>query len=479
MTQARALTVWPGQVSLSYTVRDCAYGAAGDRTCVTLSAAMKASNIPIANIKTRFHCRTGRWVAAPLTLALLCPAFLAEPQDGGVPALRLDPARIEDALNRMVAGGRAAGASVLVWKDGREAYFGTAGFADREARRPMTRDAIAQIYSMTKPITGVALMQLWEQGKFGLDDPLSRYLPEFESMQVYAGKDAAGSPIYRAPARPIIIRDVMRHTAGFAYGAGNTPAHDAYVKADPLALNNDLAEMGRRLSKAPLLFDPGTQWSYSIAVDVQALLVEKLSGQPFAGYVRQHVLEPLGMHDTAWRQPDERLPRLAALYRMTDGKLVRDPDAVTRRLNFQDNRLTGGGFGLASTIDDYMRFARMLLGSGELDGTRILKPSTVHLMSVDQLDARVTQRQFLPSKGSVGFGLDFAVRISQPKTPEESRGAVGEFFWDGAASTLFWVDPANHLAAVFFVQTMPFDGALHREIRAAIYGTNYLGPKGD
>jgi CubicO group peptidase (beta-lactamase class C family) len=421
-----------------------------------------------------------------MSLVLLCSADLTGSQenasstaDGSAPPLRLDPQRIHDALNQMVADGRAAGASVLVWKDGREAHFGAAGFADSEARRPMTRDAIAQIYSMTKPITGVALMQLWEQGKFGLDDPLARYLPEFASMQVYAGKDAVGAPIYRAAARPIIVRDIMRHTAGFAYGAGNTPVHDAFVKADPMALDIDLTEMGRRLSKVPLLFDPGTQWSYSIAVDVQALLVETLSGQPFAEYVRQHVLEPLGMRDTAWRQPDERLPRLAALYRKTDGKLVRDPDSVTRRLNFQNNKLTGGGFGLASTLDDYMRFARMLLGQGELDGTRILKPSTVRLMSVNELDARVTQRQFLPTKGSVGFGLDFAVRLSQPQKPEESRGAVGEFFWDGAASTLFWVDPANHLATVFFVQTIPFDGTLHRDIRAAIYGADYLGPKGD
>lgn len=422
---------------------------------------------------------TRRLAASWLPLALLCSALPAASQENPAPSLRLDSKRITDALAGMVASGRAAGASALVWKDGREAYFGTAGFADREARRPMTRDTIAQIYSMTKPVTGVALMQLWEQGKFGLDDPLSRYLPEFASIQVYAGSDAAGAPAYRAPARPITVRDVMRHTAGFAYGAGPTPAHQAYVKADPLALDHDLTEMGKRLAGVPLLFDPGTQWSYSIAVDVQALLVEKLSGQPFAAYVRQHVLEPLGMHDTAWRQPDERLPRFAALYRKTEGKLVRDPDASTRKLNFQDNRLTGGGFGLASTLDDYMRFARMLLGGGELDGTRILKASTVRLMSVNHLDPRITQRQFLPGKGSVGFGLDFAVRHSQPQTPQENRGAVGEFFWDGAASTLFWIDPANRLAAVFFVQTMPFDMTLHRDIRAAIYGPAYLGPKGD
>jgi len=332
---------------------------------------------------------------------------------------------------------------------------------------------------MTKPVTGTALMQLWEQGKFGFDDPLHRFLPEFESIQVYAGKDAAGSPIYRAPSRPISIRDIMRHTAGFAYGAGDTPAHAAYVKADPMALSIDLAEMGKRLSKVPLLFDPGARWSYSIAVDVQALLVQTLAGQKFSEYVRQHVFDPLGIRETAWRQPEERLPRLASMYRVSEGKLVRDSDANIRRINFQDNRLTGGGFGLASTVDDYMRLARMLLNRGELDGARILKPSTVKLMSTDQLDPRITDRGFLPSKGSVGFGMDFAVRVSQPQKPEENRGAVGEFFWDGAASTLFWVDPANHLAAVFFTQKMPFDGTLHHDIRSAIYGPDYLGPAGD
>ena len=431
----------------------------------------------IANINRRASRRTRRWTAAALSVALFWPFSAVSQQNP--PTVRFDSKRIDDALTQMVTDGRAAGASVLIWKDGSEAHFGTAGYADREAQRPMTRDTIAQIYSMTKPVTGVALMQLWEQGKFGLDDPLARYLPEFASMQVYAGVDAAGTPIYRAAARPIIVRDIMRHTAGFAYGPGKTPAHEAYVKADPLALDIDLAEMGRRLAKVPLLFDPGTQWSYSIAVDVQALLVEKLSGQPFAEYVRAHVLEPLQMRDTAWRQPDERLPRLAAMYQKKEGKLVRNADAATRRLNFQNNRLTGGGFGLASTIDDYMRLARMLLGGGELDGVRILKPSTVRVMSVNQLDPRITERLFLPTKGSVGFGLDFAVRLSQPQKPEENRGAVGEFFWDGAASTLFWVDPANHLAAVFFVQTMPFDGSLHRDIRAAIYGPDYLGPRGD
>ena len=284
-------------------------------------------------MQIRINLSTGctrRGLLQPVAGGLGRSPWTARAQNGtsggtAAPALSLDLKRIESALSGMVDGGRAAGVSVLIWKDGREAYFGSAGFADREAGRRMSRDTIAQIYSMTKPVTGVALMQLWEQGKFGLDEPLYRYLPEFEGIRVFAGKDAAGSPIYRAPARPISVRDVMRHTAGFAYGPGNTPAHDAYVKADPMSLEIDLVEMGKRLAKVPLLFDPGTRWSYSIAVDVQALLVETLSGQKFAAYVRQRVLEPLGMRETAWREPDERLPRLAALYRNSDGKLIRRP----------------------------------------------------------------------------------------------------------------------------------------------------------
>lgn len=408
-------------------------------------------------------------LSAPSALAQAAPAE----------KLKIDKARIDAALAAMIADGRAAGTSALIWQDGREVYFGAAGMADRDAKRPMRRDTIAQIYSMTKPVTGTALMQLWEQGKFRLDDPLAQYLPEYADMRVYAGKDAAGKPRYAPADRPITIRDILRHTAGFAYGAGPTPAHDAFVAADPLTLDITLAESSRRLARVPLLFQPGTQWEYSIAVDVQAALVEKLSGQPFADYVRTHIFAPLKMTDTAWRQPDARLPRFAAMNVKKDGKLVQQAAADAQKLNFRDNALTPGGFGLAATLDDYQRFARMLLNEGALDGARILKPSTVRLMATDQLDPAITQRAWLPGKGAVGFGFDFAVRKAPPQTPTENRGAVGEFFWDGAASTLFWVDPANKLTAVFFVQTMPYDGTLHRDFRAAVYGAGYRGPAGE
>jgi CubicO group peptidase (beta-lactamase class C family) len=421
---------------------------------------------------------TAAFVAA---MALSAPALAApKPTPAATATFQVDKARLDAAFADMVASGRVAGAMAVVWKDGAERYFGTTGFADREAARPMTRDTLVQIWSMTKPVTGVALMQLWEQGKFQLDDPVAKYLPEFAAMRVYAGQDAAGQPTYRPASRPILIRDLMRHTAGLSYGSG-LPAVDAeWKRADPMNLQNDLPEFGRRIATVPLLFDPGRQWSYSAAVDVQALLVQTLSGQPFETYVREHVLTPLRMKDTAWTQPQANLPRLAATYvRGPDGKIARQPDAQTQAMNFGPRKLTMGGAGLVASIDDYLRFARMLLNGGELDGVRLLKRSTVRLMATDQLDPSVTERLWLPSKGSVGFGLDFAVRKFQPQTPEENRGAVGEFFWDGAASTLFWVDPANRLTAVLFVQRTPFDGTLHHDFRQAVYGPGYLGPKGD
>ncbi|WP_116089545.1 serine hydrolase domain-containing protein [Sphingomonas crusticola] len=414
---------------------------------------------------------TIRWLA-PALAALL----IAGPSPAGAPAradhashVRIDRARIDRALAAMIADGRAAGVSALIWQDGREAYFGTAGMADREAGLPMTRATQVQLYSMTKPVTGVALMQLWEAGKFRLDDPLALYLPEFAHMHV-AGKDG----ILRPASRPILIRDIMRHTAGFAYGSGTDPVDELFRRADPLGLDHDLAEMGRRVARLPLMFEPGTQWRYSVAVDVQALLVETLSGEPFEAYVRTHVLDPLRMTETGWTKPQDRLPRLAALYlRQPDRPLTRQADALTRQVNFAPRKLTPGGYGLVGPIDDYMRFARMLLAGGVLDGAHILKPSTIRLMATDQLDPAVTARYFLPGKGNVGFGLDFAVRVGPALAPAENRGTTGEFFWDGAASTLFWVDPANRLAAVFFAQTRPNDERLHRDFRRAVYGDDY------
>jgi CubicO group peptidase (beta-lactamase class C family) len=388
-----------------------------------------------------------------------------------VDGVALDPARIDRTLNAMVEKRRVVGASVIVWKDGKEAHFAAAGMANQETEKPFARDTLVQIFSMTKPVTGVALMTLWEQGKFGLDDPLADHLPQFASLRVADGVDADGAAILRDPARPATIRDLMRHTAGFTYGEGDRAADLVWRKLDPLAADKTLEEFGQLLPQIPLLFDPGAGWEYSSAVDVQALLITHFSGMPFDQYVRQTIFVPLRMKETGWSQPQAHLPRLATIYEAFDGAPLTPQDREAwLEPNFRGKPMTMGGSGLVSSVDDYLRFARMLLGQGALEGTRILKPSTVRLMSTDQLDPRMTQRGWLPGKGQVGFGLDFAVRIAPPANDQENVGAVGEFFWDGLPSMLFWVDPANDMAVVFATQKIPFDMSLHHDIRDAVYG---------
>ena len=381
-------------------------------------------------------------------------------------------ARLDAALAGFVERGDVAGVSALVVERGEDAYFGAFGHADREAGVPMDRETLVQIYSMTKPVTGVALMTLWETGAFDLDDPLADHLPEFADVRVYAGEDARGEPVLEVPRRPVTVRDLTRHTAGI----GATGGHDALAArlrdADPTNRQNTLAEMGRRFAALPLGFHPGEQWAYGPSVDLQALLIERVSGQPYAEYVREHVLGPLGLDETRYVVPEADRGRFAATYRRgDDGALTRVPDAAAKAFNTRAWPLTPGGWGLTSTLDDYSRFAQMLLNGGVLDGVRVLQPETVRLMATSALDDAVTERMWLPTKGQVGFGIDLAVRVRPPASADENPGTVGEFFWDGAASTLFWVDPVHELTAVLFVQLMPFDGVgLHHGVREAIYG---------
>ncbi|HSJ78768.1 MAG TPA: serine hydrolase domain-containing protein [Erythrobacter sp.] len=391
-------------------------------------------------------------------------------------------------LDSAVAQGRTVGASALVWKDGAERCFTAAGDADHEAAndagRPIARDTLFQIFSMTKPVTGVALMQLWEQGKFGLDDPLEWHLPEYAVLKVADGENADGSPILRAPSRKVTVRDVLRHTAGFTYGADGEPENAAdrvWAELQPLSSTNTLAQFSAAMAQVPLLYDPGTHWNYSAGVDVQARLVEVLSGQPFTEYVATHIFQPLSMADTGWKRSAADRPRLARIYEGENGALAPWPEDKLIDANFMGRPMTMGGSGIVTTVDDYMKFARMLLGEGSLDGTRILKPSTIKLMSTDQLDPRIApaNRSWLISKGSGGFGFDVFVRTGQPQTAGENRGSVGEFYWDGFPSMLFWVDPAQDMAVILATQKAPFDNDLHRDFRAAVYGADYTGPPGD
>lgn len=409
----------------------------------------------------------------------LCVSFAADahaqttaPRDSRVIVNQQAKGRIDSTLGALVQAGSIAGVSALIFERDREVYFGAFGLADREAQRAMSRSAIAQIFSMTKPVTGVALMQLYEQGKFLLDDPLAKFAPEFADVRVFDGVDANGSPKLVAPHRAITVRDVTRHTAGFATGSESSVLGTIYRAADIGNRNNTLTELARRLASVPLLFHPGEKWLYGPSVDVQAFLVERISGEKFDQYVNKHIFTPLGMRETRYFVPDADRGRMAAMYNRSDaGVLRRQADSNAFAMNTKQWTLTPGSYGLTSTLDDYMRFARMLVNGGTLNGVRILKPETVKLMATSHLDDSVTDRSWLPSKGRVGFGIDFAVRTRPPASREENNGVVGEFFWDGAASTLFWVDPVNQLTAVLFVQLTPFDRVgLHKGFRDAVYG---------
>jgi CubicO group peptidase (beta-lactamase class C family) len=403
------------------------------------------------------------------------PAPAAAPPAAPVPIapLVIEPQAIDAALKSMVDSQKIVGVSALVYQGDREVYFGAFGAADRENNKPMARDTIVQIFSMTKPVTGVALMKLYERGKFQLEDPLEMYIPEFASLKVYAGLDDAGQPKYEALKRKPTMRDIMRHTAGIASEDDKTVVGDLYRQTDPRANTNSLEQFVQKLSTIPLAYQPGTRWAYSQSVDVQAYLVQKISGVPFDKFLQLHIFKPLGMNTTRYTilPTDADRPRLAAIYtRNDDGSFTRQSDEEAYGFNGQEWPLKPGNFGLVSTLDDYMNFARMLLNQGKLGRARVLKPETVRLMATDALPREVTDTMWLPSKGQVGFGIDFAVRIAPPKDANESSGAVGEFFWDGAASTLFWVDPKNNIAAVLFTQMRPFDRVkLHKTFRDAVY----------
>jgi len=369
------------------------------------------------------------------------------------------PERISETLSGLVEGGKVAGISALVYEYGGEAYFG----------ETFDRNTLVQIYSMTKPIAGVALMTLYEEGKFSLDDLITKHVPELADLKLYAGENPDGTMILKSPERQPTVLDFMRHTVGLG-DDGDTPVSEIYRRIDPTNWNNTLPEVAEKLGQIPLLYEPGTRWRYSAAVDIQALMVERLSGKPFDQYVQEIIFDPLGMQEISYFVPEGKRGRMAGLYQtQDDGSLKRILNTEAHKFNIERQTLTPGSFGFVSSIDDYMTFARMLQNEGELNGARILKPETVALMATNTLSDNVTDRWWLPSKGQVGFGLDFAVRVAPPADTDEHFGAVGEFFWDGFASTLFWVDPANDLTAVLFVQIIPFNNGVHNAFRDAVY----------
>jgi CubicO group peptidase (beta-lactamase class C family) len=408
-----------------------------------------------------------------ITGFLLAACAPSETLNGNEIVNKSAKARLDSTLKGLVDSGSLGGVSALIFEKKKEVYYNAFGYADREAKSPMDRNTITRIFSMTKPVTGVALMTLFEKGAFQLDDPLSKYAPEFANVKVYAGEDAKGNMILESPKRPITIRDITRHTAGFVTNNPDTTTQLGQLakKTNAMSPENTLTQMAQKLGSLPLIFHPGEQWAYGPCVDVQAFLVERISGKPFDQYIKETILNPLQMTTTRYLVPEADRSRLAAMYSKSEaGTLERVPDEDANAFNTKDWPLKPGGWGLTSTLDDYMRFAQMLVNKGTLDNVTIIKPETVQLMATNHLADSVTERMWLPSKGQVGFGIDFAVRLNPPATAEENNGVVGEFFWDGAASTLFWVDPVNELTAVLFVQKFPFDGQLHKKFRDAVYG---------
>lgn len=389
------------------------------------------------------------------------------PAKAGFSADRL--ARVDAVLERVVADGDYAGVSFAAARHGKVFYRKTVGDRDRAAGAPVELDTIFRIYSMTKPITGVAMMMLYEEGKWRLDDPVAKYIPGFADLMVQeTGPD--GAPRLAKPTRAMTMADLMRHTAGLSYGYFSTTLVDKlYQEAHPLAAAG-LPAMVTRLSGLPLLAHPGTAWHYSVAVDVQGYLVEILSGQSLADFFGERIFKPLGMTDTAFYVPEAKRPRFAELYVMNADSAVLQPIA-SGQFGARDYRappnLASGGAGLVSTLGDYLRFAQMLLNGGTLDGVRLLSPLTVDLLRADHLPDDLGPSPGWGLEPGTGFGLGVAV-VTDPVKAGTLAGK-GSYFWGGAAGTWFWIDPVHDLIAVGMVQRMGEKPNMHRATSTALY----------
>ena len=398
-----------------------------------------------------------------------------DPRAAGFNPERL--ARITAHLDRnYIQPGKIAGCQTLVARHGEVAYFCSQGQMDRERGKPMADDTIFRIYSMSKPITSVALMTLYEQGHFQLTDPVSRFIPEWQDQQVYVSGEGE-QMVTRSPERPITMRNILSHSGGLSYGATNHPVDKAYRRE---GVNRDRSETLRtfvqKLARVPLHFAPGERWMYSFSTDVCGYLVEAISGQPFDEYLQQNIFDPLGMIDTSFHVTAAKQPRFAANYqRRADKTLALIDDSETSAYLTKPSFFSGGG-GLTSTTADYLRFCEMLRRGGELDGQRVLGSRTLRLMTQNHLAGGKDLSSMALGSFSetayegVGFGLGFAMTLSEVET-----GSLGEgdYYWGGAASTIFWVDPKEDLVAIFMTQLMPsatfnFRGQLKNIIYSAI-----------
>jgi len=399
-------------------------------------------------------------------------------------------------LQHQVSCGRLAGASVLIGRRGEEVIFESAGVADKEPERKFSRDTIVRIYSMTKPITTVAAMMLYEQGHFQLDDPIARYLPEFTDTEVWKG---GGHAIDSTEAQEsfITVRQLMNHTSGLTYDFMQSTPVDQHYRDNGIHFHQPdqtLAQMVKQLASAPLLCQPGTQWNYSVSTDVLGRLVEIWSGQSLREYFINNILNPLQMHDTDFTVEEDKIDRFAALYGPKNGAglgnvgntqatqaLVSKPamelellDPVVGSPFTRPTTMYSGGGGLTGTVDDYARFCQMILNGGEIDGVRLLSPVTIDFMCRNQLADNADMAAMGQPVWSetnyegIGFGLGFAVVLDPVKA--QAITSVGECHWGGAASTFFWIDRKQDLYTILFTQLLPSSTyPLRRELRTQVY----------
>jgi len=376
---------------------------------------------------------------------------LAKPESVGFSSEAL--AKMDEGMQAIVDQKHLSGVITLVARHGKVVQHKAYGYQDLESQTPMKLDTIMRIYSMTKPVTGVAMMMLYEEGKWKPTDPVSKHIPEFKNLKVFTGMGSEGAPMLEAAAHEPTMGELMSHSAGFTYGLfGNTPVDKLYQAAGPLNAPS-LQEFINRVAALPLLYQPGTRWVYSVSVDIQGYLVEKLSGKTFPDFLRTRIFEPLGMPDTAFFVPQERLSRVATIYSWNQSKGALVAEAKDPGITKMPGLPSGGG-GLYSTAADYFRFAQMVANGGELDGKRLLKKSTIDLMHTNVLSEQVLNKnegigQAVFSPGQ-GFGYDFAV-VNDPERAKRQVGK-GSYWWGGAAGTWFWIDPTNDLVAIGLIQ---------------------------
>ena len=416
---------------------------------------------------------------------MLAPTH-ASPESAGMSTAALN--RLEHHLKqRYLDAGRFPGTQLLIYRRGKIVHSTVQGFADVERKAPVKDDTIFRIYSMTKPITSVAFMMLVEEGRVAIDEPVHKYIPEWKDLGVFM---AGTSPAFltRPPSRPMQIVDLLRHTSGLTYGfqqRSNVDAAYREHKIGEVIKAGTLQTMIDDLARIPLEFSPGEAWNYSVATDVVGYLIGKISGMPFERFLKQRILDPLGMNDTDFFVPADKAHRFAACY-SADPKGGFNPLAAERKgdLTLQDDPVRSsfltppsfisGGGGLCSTAADYLTFCRALLNGGELGGVRLLGPKTLKLMTSNHLPGGVDLPAMSRSMFSeaayngIGFGLGFAVTMNPAQTL--IPGSPGEFNWGGAATTSFWIDPAEDLIAIFMTQVLPSSAyPLRRELRTMVY----------